>query len=54
MSHSHEPPNDRSAAFTGLIVTAVALFVLVFGIVTWTNSKYAGETGGEKAAQTSH
>lgn len=36
-------PGDKSAAFSGLILGAIALFVLIFGIVRLTNAKYAGE-----------
>lgn len=48
MSESHS--SDKSAAFTGLIVTAVTLFVIMFTIVKLTNTKYAGHT--PEAAQT--
>ncbi|HEV7993596.1 MAG TPA: hypothetical protein VGP25_17340 [Gemmatimonadaceae bacterium] len=34
---------DKSAAFSGLILGAIALFVIIFGIVRLTNAKYAGE-----------
>ncbi len=34
---------DKSAGFTGLILGAIAIFVLMFGIVRLTNSHYAGE-----------
>ncbi len=34
---------DKSAGFSGLILGAIALFVLIFGIVRFTNAKYAGE-----------
>ncbi|MBI1809396.1 MAG: hypothetical protein HYR75_05805 [Gemmatimonadetes bacterium] len=37
--HTHE--SDRSAAFTGLIVGAIALGILLYGIVRWTNARYA-------------
>ena len=36
-------PGDKRAAIIGMIVTAVALFVLAFTIVQLTNAKYAGE-----------
>ena len=36
-------PGDKSAGFAGLILGAIALFVLIFGIVRMTNAKYAGE-----------
>ena len=34
---------DKSAGFSGLILGAIALFVILFGIVRMTNAKYAGE-----------
>ncbi len=39
--HHHE--SDRSAAYRGLILGAIAIAVLVFSIVKLTNAKYAGE-----------
>ena len=33
---------DKRSAYVGMIVTAVLLFVFAFGIVLWTNSKFAG------------
>ena len=45
---------DKSAAFTGLILGAIAIFVIVFAIVRFTNAKYAGHgAAGEPAAATS-
>ena len=38
---------DKSAAFTGLILGAIAIFVLMFAIVRFTNAKYAGHGTGE-------
>ena len=40
---------DKSAGFTGLILGAIAIFVLMFGIVRLTNSHYAGEKAGVEA-----
>jgi hypothetical protein len=40
--HTHHP-GDKSAAFTGLILGAIALFVVLFAIVRMTNAKYSGE-----------
>ncbi len=34
---------DKSAGFTGLILGAIAIFVLMFGIVRLTNSHYNNE-----------
>ncbi len=42
MSASAHHPEDRRAAYTGLIVGAVALVVLCFTIVKLTNLKFAG------------
>ena len=52
MSHDHS--SDKGAAFTGLIVTSVALFLLAFGIVKWTNAKFADHEPGKAPAATSH
>ena len=43
---------DRSAGFTGLILGAIAIFVILFAIVRLTNAHYAGESqeGAEKGA----
>ena len=43
-------PGDKSAGFSGLILGAIVLFVIMFGIVRMTNAKYAGH--GEKAGAT--
>jgi hypothetical protein len=45
-------PGDKSAGFTGLILGAIAIFVLVFAIVRLTNASYAGEEkeGAKSAA----
>ena len=45
---------DKSAGFSGLILGAIALFVLLFGIVRMTNAKYAGEKGEKPAAEAAH
>lgn len=36
-------PGDKSAGFSGLILGSIALFVLLFGIVRFTNGLYSGE-----------
>ncbi|HEU4721105.1 MAG TPA: hypothetical protein VFS59_07050 [Gemmatimonadaceae bacterium] len=35
-------PGDKSAGFAGLILGAIALFVIMFGIVRWTNTRFEG------------
>ena len=42
---------DKSAGFTGLILGAIAIFVLIFGIVRLTNAHYSGEKAGVEAHQ---
>jgi hypothetical protein len=42
MSASTYHPEDRRAAFTGLIVGAVALLIICFTIVKLTNAKFGG------------
>ena len=42
-------PGDKRSAYVGMIVTAVVLFIFAFGIVQWTNSKFAS---GEHAETT--
>jgi hypothetical protein len=47
---SHEHKSDRSAAYTGLIGGAIALFVMVYTIVHLTESHYAKAEGAKSAA----
>lgn len=56
MSHTHsgEQPNDKKAAFAGLIVTALALFVIAYGIVLWTNARFEGHEKAGSAAESTH
>ena len=50
MSATAHRSSDLGAALTGLIVGAVALFIIVFTIVKLTNSSYAGEHAPAPAA----
>jgi hypothetical protein len=52
MSHSHE--SDRSAAYRGLILGAIAIAVLVFSIVKLTNAMYAKEAPAKTGSTSSH
>ena len=45
---------DKRAAFIGLIVTASLLFVMSYGIVLWTNAKFAGHAAAPAAGETKH
>ena len=44
------PPNDKPAAFRGLIITALLLFVVCFAIVKLTTASFTGREGEAKAA----
>jgi hypothetical protein len=46
-------PGDKAAGFSGLILGAIALFVIMFGIVRMTNAKYAGHEAAPAAGATS-
>ena len=44
-AHGHAPHDhnaDARAAFMGLIFGAIALLILVYGIVKWTSSRFEG------------
>jgi hypothetical protein len=52
MSASHSaPPSDRKAAYTGLIVGAIAVFIILFSVVKITNASFGGEEGEKAAAE---
>ena len=42
---------DKSAGFTGLILGAIAIFVIIFGIVRITNASYANGEGAKTAVE---
>ena len=44
-------PGDKSAGFSGLILGAIVLFVVLFGIVRLTNARYAGEHAEKAGAE---
>ncbi|MEP7343611.1 MAG: hypothetical protein ABI877_00030 [Gemmatimonadaceae bacterium] len=48
MSQNHG--TDKQAALTGLVVTAVLLFIMCFTIVKLTNAKYANKEGAHAEA----
>ena len=51
MSSSHSAgDHDRSAAFMGLGIGAVVVFVILFAVVKVTNNSFAHEEGGAKEA----
>ena len=46
----HAHPSDRRAAYTGFILGAVALLIIVYSIVRLTNAHFAGKEGAKPAA----
>jgi hypothetical protein len=50
--HDHHPHGtDMKAAFLGLIIGVIALFVIVRAIVAMTNAKYANERPAAEATK---
>ena len=49
----HPYPRDRSAAYTGLILGAITLAILLYSIVTLTNKSYEGKESAKPAARSS-
>ncbi len=50
-THDHPRGSDMGAAFAGLILGAIVLFGIIYGIVRLTNARYAGE---KPAAEATH
>ena len=48
--HHHARPNDRRAAFTGLILGALFVGGVLFSVVKLTQASFANEKGGHEAA----
>ena len=48
----HSVRDDRAPAFIGLIGGAIFIFGVLFGVVQWTNSLFAGHGEGAKAEAT--
>ena len=44
-------PSDKRSAYVGMIVTSIILFLFAFGIVQWTNSRFAGAESHAEAAK---
>ena len=52
MTDSHlSPSSDMKAAFTGLVLGAVVIFFILYGIVRLTNAHYASEPPAAGASQ---
>ena len=47
MAHDHG--SDKRAAFTGLILGAIAIFIIVFAVSKWTSSRFEGHANTAKA-----
>ena len=50
-SHTTEHHSDTRAGFTGLIVGAIFVGAILFGVVRLTNAHYNGEKGGTAKAE---
>ena len=48
----HSVRGDRTPAFIGLIGGAIFIFAVLFGVVLWTNGRFAGHGEGAKAEAT--
>lgn len=49
--HAHvDTSGDKAAAFVGMLGGLVVLGAMTYGMVLWTNSRFAGHEGGEKPA----
>ncbi len=51
MSATH-PESDKGAAFMGLILGAIAILAILYGVVRFTNAKYAGHAENAAAEAT--
>jgi hypothetical protein len=47
---SHSTPNDRSAAFTGLVVGLIFIAIVVVVITKLTNKKFEGHEAAKPTA----
>jgi len=52
-AHASEQHSDRKAAFTGLIVGAIALLIIVVTIVKLTNARYDRAEAAASSSATS-
>jgi hypothetical protein len=51
MSHAVHHPEDKGAAFTGLIAGLVFVGAVMLGITLWTNAKFEGHKAEKAAAE---
>ncbi|MFN9214426.1 MAG: hypothetical protein ACK6C3_09065 [Gemmatimonadota bacterium] len=51
MSHAEHHPEDKGAAFAGLIGGMVFVGAVMLGITLWTNAKFAGHNAEKAAAE---
>jgi len=51
-AHHHSIRDDRVPAFVGLVGGAIFIFGVLFGVVHWTNGRFAGHGEGAKAEAT--
>ena len=46
----HDVSQDKGPAFVGLFVGVILLGAFMFGMVKWTNTRFAGHGAAEKGA----
>lgn len=52
-AHHHDVSQDKGPAFLGLIAGMIVIGGLMYGMVVWTNAKFAGHAAeGAPAGQT--
>jgi hypothetical protein len=51
---THPPARDKVPAFVGLVVGAIAIFIICFGVVKWTNARFDARHGATPAAAGQH
>ena len=54
-THFVRPPaRDKLPAFIGLVAGAVVIFIILFGVVKWTDSRFAGHGAAPAAGAARH
>ncbi len=49
-THFVRPPaRDKAPAFIGLVAGAVVIFIILFGVVKWTNARFDAHGGAHAA-----
>ena len=56
MATDHDRPHarDKAPAFIGLVAGAAVIFLILFGVVKWTNTKFEGHAAAPAAGAARH